>query len=79
MNKTKKCPECGIGYLIQLVCDNEDVCFCPICESVLHSTVAWIKVACKCCESCQLKEVCEGSVVGVGCSGHKPIKKKVVK
>jgi len=29
-------------------------------------------MACKCCESCQLKEVCEGAVVGMGCYGHKP-------
>jgi len=35
------CPECAIGYLIQLASDNEDVCYCPICESVIHSCVAW--------------------------------------
>ncbi len=31
-------------------------------------------MVCKCCESCQLREACEGSVVGVGCGGHKPKK-----
>ena len=35
-----KCPDCKIGILIQLASDNEDVCYCPICESVIHDTVA---------------------------------------
>ncbi len=41
MQNNRKCPECGIGYLIQLACENEDVCYCPICESVIHDIVAW--------------------------------------
>lgn len=34
------CPECKIGKLIQLVNDNEDVCYCPICENIIHNCVA---------------------------------------
>ena len=30
--------------------------------------------SCKCCGSCQFKDVCEGAVVGVGCGAHKPKK-----
>ncbi len=26
-------------------------------------------MTCKCCDSCQLKEVCEGAVVGIACGG----------
>ena len=39
-HRMKLCPECGIGILIQLASDEEDVCYCPICEEVIHDCVA---------------------------------------
>jgi len=35
------CLKCKIGFLIQLVCENEDVVYCPICEEVFHDSVLW--------------------------------------
>ena len=37
---TKLCPDCKVGYLIQLANDNEDVCYCPYCDEVKHDMVA---------------------------------------
>ena len=34
------CPRCKMGKLIQLASDNEDVCYCPICEEVIHDCIA---------------------------------------
>lgn len=40
----KLCPECKIGILIQVADDSEDVCYCPICESILHDMIAGLQI-----------------------------------
>lgn len=37
---TKLCPECGIGILAQVADDAEDICYCPICDAVIHDCIA---------------------------------------
>ncbi len=38
---TKICPKCGMGLLIQLADADRDICYCPICEEIIHDCVAW--------------------------------------
>ena len=39
--KDKICDNCKIGILIQLVSDEQDVAYCPVCESIFKDCVVW--------------------------------------